>query len=169
MTPPPDPAPAVEPVAWMDELAGALLSDLNGRASFDLGMVDDDTMCDWQAEWSEIVAKHTATHLTTGRFSGSRASMCAGAKHMTTRLSIEQIDEAITECVACRASPDGIGMDADFTEQALKQLKEAMEALREWKCEGCYGSGKNPTQTHIPCRDCRGTGLHPKAREALGE
>ncbi len=55
---------------------------------------------------------------------------------------------------------------------SAEQIAHLIEALEQWKCPACGGSGfyggySADAPDGRPCRKCSGTGLHPVAYEAL--
>lgn len=54
--------------------------------------------------------------------------------------------------------------------QALRDCQAYREALRKWPCDECKGTGKEMAHfRQRKCVVCHGTGLHPTAREVLGD
>lgn len=54
-----------------------------------------------------------------------------------------------------------------------ERVSRLEKAIKRWKCDYCLGTGRRgayPGSNNLhACLECGGTGLHPIAREALGE
>jgi len=74
-----------------------------------------------------------------------------------------------------RLYEDG-AMGCDFSlgnpnsKEAAEEIEKLRAALRSIQCPSCHGDGKSPDpfdREGRPCFGCKGTGIHPTAREAL--
>lgn len=72
--------------------------------------------------------------------------------------------------------------DGEMDDDPPTEAERLREALRQWKCDACGGSGKylnrwmddkywppKPREELVECTRCKGSGLHPTAAAALGD